>query len=404
MPDISVKPGPADILATLGENTYSDAYSRGMSLSAYLNTLMDPTEYKDGLDGFGRLLKTANIKIYSDPELGIQADKFESILGEENLRALAPELVSRFWRRAVYGNHTRASGAYLSQDDILNTWAKPYYDVPGPRRQSLPEPAIPLSELVAVTTGIDADAYRAYYLTNPEAEDTRMKRVAEGGGFQTAKLVGGEQTIRLRKFGRALEVSYEQLRRTRFDKLAFHIAQLAVQAENDKLAAAIDVIVNGDGNSNSATSYNLTTLDSSAAAGTLTVKGWLAFKMKFANPYTVTTALVQEAVALQLTMLNIGTANIPIAAWQPPVGIGGFSFINKNLADSVRMGVTTNAPALKIVGLDRTMCLERVYEVGANLQETAKYVHNQTQLLTFSEIEGFAIMDKGAARVLDVNA
>ena len=139
----------------------------------------------------------------------------------------------------------------------------------------------------------------------------------------------------------------------RVDKLAMQIRFMAIQSEIDKVAAALVIIVSGDGNSGtSATTYNLTTLDTAASAGTLTLKGWLSFKKKFANPYFITTALMQEAVALQLELLNMGSGNVPLVQVEGLTAMGRLAPINQT-ADAVRYGWDSNVTALTIVGIDR---------------------------------------------------
>ena len=76
----------------------------------------------------------------------------------------------------------------------------------------------------------------------------------------------------------------------------------------------------------------------------------------------LTTALMQESVALDLALVDIGTANIPLTI----VTLGGLTNqltpINA-FADGVRYGWTNEAPTLKIVGFDRRFALERVTEI-----------------------------------------
>jgi len=264
-------------------------------------------------------------------------------------------------------------------------------------------PAIPLSELVAITTPINAAEYRAYYLTNDETQ-TSMVRVAEGAEVPRVKLTGGTHTIDLLKYGRALEASYELLRRQRVDRLALTIRLMAVQAEVDKVASILDVMVNGDGNNNAPTTHNLTTLDTAATAGTLTLKAWLAFKMQFANPYMMTGALARTDVALQMMLLNTGSANVPLVNVQTPGGLGAFTAINPSLRDSVALGWTSAAPALKIVGFDRRFAVERVVDVGATITEIEQFITRQVQVLVVTEAEGYAIIEKNAINILNVNA
>jgi hypothetical protein len=392
---------PQELLKRVNLALYEEAYKSGRSLSAHLEA-MDPSEgYNDGLDAFSRLLKCANIRTRSIPEFGVYANRFGEFDTDDNTRALVPEWIARQWRRVTLGGQR---ALISSGDQALNTAMNQYADAAQMRESKKLAPAIPITDLVATTTSIDSDHYRAFYLTD-DAAAQRMVRVSEGAEVPRAKLIGGDRTIDLYKYGRALEVTYEALRRMPIDKVSLYIQRLAIQAETDKVATVIDVLVNGDGNSGTAaTSYNLTTLDSGATAGTLSLKGWMAFKMKFANPYMMDTALTQEAVALQMFLLNAGSANIPMVSLTGQNGQAAFRPINRGLAEGVALGWTSDAPSLKIVALDSRMAVERVTEVGANIQEIERFVTRQTQALVMTEVEGYAIMDANANKILDVNA
>ncbi len=376
-----------------------EAYQEGLTLSRFFEEA-SPSAEGDGLDAFGRLMQEAGIITRSNPEAGWWASEASEFFSSPARRVLFSEFFARTWRRVSFGQ-TRAT--YLSDDNTAGSWARPYADAPQARWDYQLAPAIPLSELVGMTTPITGQDYRSFYMVY-DAEQLRKFRVGESAEIPIAKLTDRENTIRLKKFARGLQASYEQIRRMRVDKLALQIAYMAIQAEIDKVAAALNTIVNGDGNSGTTpTTHDLTTLDSAASAGTLTLKGWLAFKMKFANPYLITTALMQEAVALQLALLNTGSANIPLVSANLG-GLGtGLTPINQ-FADGVRFGWTSEAPALKIVGIDRRFSLERVTEIGGEIDEMERFITNQTQIITMSEVEGYAIMDGNAALVLDVNA
>jgi hypothetical protein len=397
-----MKARPAETLARMSTEMYRVAYKKGMSLSAHLEE-EDPSEgYNDGLDAFQRLLKVAGIRTQSIPELGIWSNAFEDLSEHPQARLLVPEFVSRCARRASAGRDVMQRTLYTSSDTVPGGAMFPLALAAQARYKQI-APAIPLSELVAITTPVNAGVYQAFYLTEVAAS-MRKVRVSEGAPLPPAKLTGGEHTINLYKYGRSLEVSYEVLRRQRIDQVALYIGLLAIQSESDKVAAALDVLVSGDGNSNAATIHTLTSLDSSASAGTMTLKGWLAFKMKFTNPYVCMAVLCQEAVALQLLTLNMGSANVPLVNVAAPSGMGMFRAINPGLSDNVALGWTSDAPSLKIVGIDTRFALERVYEVNSEIQEIERYATRQTQALTFSEVEGYAIFDPYARLVLNVNA
>lgn len=353
-------------------------------------------------DAFTRLMKAAGIRTKSDPVAGYWASEASEFFerGAGN-RALYTEFFARKWREVTHANEAQRA-VLLSSYGTPGSWQRPYFEGMANWEQQI-APAIPLSELVAVTSPINGNLYRSMFMEYDAAE-LRKFRLTEAAEIPIATIAAREHTITLKKYGRGLRASYEELRRMRVDKLARFIQLAAVQAEMDKVVAAITVLVSGDGNTDTAaTTHNLTTLDTAASAGTLTLKGWLAFKMKFVNPYLLTTALMTEAVALQLALLNTGSANVPLVAANLG-GLGtGLTPINQ-FADGVRFGWDSNVSALTIVGFDRRFALEQLVEIGGEIAEMERFITNQTQVMTMTEVQGFAVMDPTACLVLDVNA
>lgn len=408
----TVRPRAKDIAERMGPALYREAAEKGMNLSRYLEEVDPSPEYKDGLDAFSRQIKLSGIAVRSVPEFGVWSDEFDAFNKNDQTRALVPEWINRQVRAAQTGRRQNYSQAgappqerqvFLSSDYVPGSLQRPYADDGVPIIQQI-TPQIPLSALVARTTAIMGDAYRAFYLTRTTA-DLRTVRVGEAAEVPRSKLTGGEHTIRLHKFGRALETSYEQLRRMKIDMIATFIQLMTVQMEVDRVDAALDVLVNGDGNSNTAgTVYALTTLDPAATAGTLTLKGWLAYKMKFVSPYALTTMLAREATILQTMLLSVGSANIPLVTISAASGFGGMSPINPGLADNVRTGWTASAPSLKLVGFDARMALEHITEVGGDIEEIERYVNRQTQELVITTVDGFRTLDPNAVNILDVNS
>jgi len=393
---------PIDIYNTVANRMLESGIEDTPTLSRALEEI-SPSQKGDQLDTFERLMLEAGIRTQSDATAGYWASNASAFTRNAGTKALLTEFVARNWRKVSYGM-SQHRATFLSNDGVTGSWERPYSDAMGIRPSERIAPAIPLSELVSMTTAIDSDTYRSYFLTY-DAEALRKYRVGETADIPIAKLTGGDTSIRLHKYGRGIQASYEDLRRMRVDKLAFYIQWMALQSEIDKVSAAMTVLINGDGNASTVpTTHNLTTLDTAATAGTLTLKGWLAFKFKFVNPYIVTTALMQEAVALQLALLNTGSANIPLAT--VPVGQGGLGTgltpINQ-FADTVRYGWTSDAPALKIVAFDSRFALERVTEIGSEISEMERYITNQTQIMTMTEVEGFAVRDGAATKILNVN-
>ncbi len=406
-----MKLNPTELGRKLGLRYLENAYANGRSLSHQLEIDDPSTAYpSEHTDAFQRILKANGIITRSLPEWGVAADEvmaFERLSqGDERSAAGKTAMVEYFarqWRAAATGKTPSTRALFTGVDQPLNSLSNPYADNPQARWDTNLAPAIPLDAVVGATTGIDRRTYRAFYLTS-SATQTRMKRVAEGSDLPKAKINGGDREISLYKYGVSLEMTYEQMREMRIDVVTRMLQRMAIQAEVDKLDTVIDVLINGDGNSGTAaTNYNLTSLDAAASAGTLTLKGWLAFKKKLANPYFLNTALMQEAVSLQLELLSTGNANIPLATLAGANSYGSLQRINAT-GDAVNYGWTTAIGALLILGFDKRLAVERVFQVGANVQEMQKFINNQTEVMTMSETEGYAIMDGNAAKTLNVNA
>lgn len=411
---------PAEIAERINVDMYRDAYEAGMGLSAWMERLNPSTDddLRSGYDAFSRVLEAKDIYTRSMPEAGVWADVFDEVFTDSSQdRLLGLEWINRRWREAKFRKPAQFAGSgqrdlYLSSDYPPGTYMRPYVDAAAPRWTQL-QPAIPLERLLALTTPIQGIDYRAAYLANVDPDLKRMVRVGESTEPPRMKLFTSAHTIQLSKYGRILEASYEILRRQRLDRIAMEIALMAIQAEVDKVAVVIDIITNGDGNPNtSAVNYNLTTLDPTASATTpsppynLTLRAWLNFKAKFMNPYSLTTVLAQQDAAVAAQLLNTGSANIPLVYIQGAAGFGGFQPINTTLRDNVDLGWTPDALPNKLVGFDARRTIERVTEIGSNIQEVERHASTQTQDIVFTEYEGYDIMDISgyASAILNLTA
>ncbi len=398
------KQSPAEIYTRLSKRDtaielHREALKAGMPLSRYLEVL-DPSPENSRIDAFGRQLREAGIVTRSDPQAGYWASEGKVFFDSEAGRALFPEFFARQWR-AVSFAPPKERAILLSSDSVLGSFEKPYVES-GPHWNNQFEPAIPLSELVAATTPITGEDYRSLYMTY-DAEKLRMFRVGESADIPLSDLTTADRSIRLRKYGRGLRTSYEQLRRVRVDKIAWWIRWQALQSEVDKVTAALSVVISGDGNANTAaTEYNMLTLDPDATANELTLKAWLAFRMKWESPYQLTTTLMQVDEALQLILLNSGSANIPLAGLNL-AGIGNTLSPINTTADGIRYGWTSEAPNAKIVGFDKRFALEHITEIGSEISETERFIINQTEVMTMTENSAFAILDPAASKILDIS-
>lgn len=399
-----VRARPLEILPRISE--YREAALReGLPLSAMLEREDPSDQYGSDmkLDAFERLLMAKEIRVASVPWRGFYADRFEKF-GEDKVSAeLCAEYVTRVWRSVIHRPPSHARVSFGSDDVPLNSALRPYYDAAGIRAQQI-QSAIPLGEIIANTATIDNNTYRMAYLVEPTASQLRMVRVGEAADIPETRIALRDRAVNLFKYGRAIRISYEALRRQPIDRVALLIARIAIQADVDKVATAIDALVNGDGNANAATVINLTTADPTTTANNMTLAAWLYYIMAFPNPYALTTILAQPAAATSLMVINVGTANTMLAQLRSQLGIGGLRPINPELSGDIAVGSTTDAPSNKLVGFDRRFAIEQLVEANADINETQRWILNQTETLTISEVVGFDIMDDSATKILRLDA
>ncbi len=399
---------PVDQARSFGLNHYITAYENGVTVEQQLER-DDPTsdypETERRLDAFERVLKAEGIVTNPVPERGLQASTWEEATKTKQRRAMMHEFAARVWRNTTRLAPSEKRSMLLSGDAALNTMSNAYADDPRPRAKRL-TPPIPLDALVARTTGISGQDYRSIYIVDDLGTDAyRLKRVMEGAEIPATTLVTGEHTVQIHKFGRALRATYEQLRRQKVDRIAFIIQRMALQAEVDKSSDAMNTVVSGDGNANtSATVLNLTALDPAAVAGTLTLKAWLIFKARFTNVYMPDVLLAQEAAMMQLLLLPVNTVNGTPLILLPGNDLGSFRNMGTRFGGGIAYGITADAPALKLVSWDGAQVLERVTEIGGNVNEVENFINNQTQMLTMTEVEGFGVIDANGSKVLNINA
>jgi len=350
----------------------------GKNLSRWLED-QDPTqEYSTSdplsqMDAFERQLYWAGIRTQSDPVKGLFADTVDRFYMSDQPASviLFPEFINRVLRET------------LIAPDILG-------------------------DLIAQVTPVNSSSYRTIYL-NDTIGERRMGRVTQGGEMPRVKLATSEHAIVLHKYGVILEGSYEVYRRMQIDLFARHVARIGMQAMLDKSQDALDVAVNGDGNSNPAINYNNTALDTAAVAGTLTYKSWLRWGMK-SWPYKIDTVIGGEAELLGLLTLQFPSIDptmlLALLTNPGPAAAGDRMRLNPASTPwaNVNLIFFPLAPANILIGLQRDSALEMVMEVGASITETDKIISQQLNEIAISEVVGFGKMITNAAYTLTINA
>lgn len=361
---------PKITLASLSSDLYQQAHSKEMTLSMYLESL-DPTPENCKLDAFERLMKEAGIITKNIPEKNVFSSKVEAFYRTSENKILFPE--------------------YIARTLVQSMVQYPVFQY-----------------LVAARTMIDSNVYKAAYLDLDDANNkkaTQMKRVTEASELPVARLKLGESAINIYKYGRAIEASYEALRRMTLDIFNIHLQEIGIQAADNKIAEILSVIKDGDGNKNAATQYKTSELDSTATSK-LTRESFIRFLLKF-YPRNCNTIVSDEDGLIQLLEVLYPASNS--AALMDELIAKGL-----NISVVLPQGLVSNVTLLyspyvekidnkvAFYGLNRESAIEEIVEIGSTINEADKFIKNQTEILTVSENSGFRKILKKSSAILKV--
>lgn len=359
----------------MGDNTivlerrlYDQVREKRTTLSQLLEE-MDPSPEGSKLDAFERQLKRLGIKTRSVLVGGKQcwADKMEAFYRTEESAVLFPEFIARTVREAVV------------QDTML-----PY--------------------LIGQSTVIPGDAYRTFYVDD-QPEKQKKKRVTEASELPRVTIKGREQTVKIYKFGRAIDASYETLRRMQIDMLALHVRRIAMEAAKDKVEEIIDVVKNGDGNNNAAPVYKQKAdLYNNATDNKLSTEAFLLFLMLF-EEFPCNTLIAAKDAFIQLVLANIPNLStvdlIKLLATGTSVGI---NLTTPQLpSGDVRLFWHKDVADKHIIGMNSRFAIEQITEAGSDISESDKFITRQTSVLTVSENTGYSKIFKEATKILRID-
>lgn len=323
----------------------------GKSFAQVLESL-DPSEnYKgtalEGTDAFQRQLKRFDIRAkgaYSDP-----VEKFFSTMQSS---VLFPEYIARAVKQG------------MEESDVL-------------------------PKITATVTTIDSMDYRSVYTAASE-EDKKLMQVAEGASIPATEVKTKSNLVKLNKRGRMLIASYEAIRFQKLDLFSVTLRQIGSYIQQMHLKDAIDVLVNGDGNSNAAAKLTIGTTPMSGTKGTLSYGQLVEFWSQF-DPYTMNTMLVPNGTLvkmLKLTELQNAAAGL---------NFQGTGSISTPLgAEVLRSSCVTEGT---IIGLDRRYALEMV-QAGEVSVEYDKLIDRQLERAAITSISGFGKIMPESAKVL----
>ncbi|MBE7439118.1 MAG: hypothetical protein HS115_11725 [Spirochaetales bacterium] len=217
-------------------------------------------------------------------------------------------------------------------------------------------------------------------------EDVKPKRVAEGAVFPRMKAKLKDKTIRLKKVGRQLDMTYEVLRRMQVLQAGMLFQRLGFQMSREMTKEALLVIRDGDGNAGSAAG-------TSDAGGTWNYADLIDCLFQFKDGHEATHIVMkpdflQEILAddtnfKQLQSINLLESFVKTGQIQ--------NFFGLNWRTHPDMEDET------ILLYERDTCLKYYEEKGSSIQDTARIINQQIQETVISVNYGFSVMFDGAA-------
>ncbi|MGM9566148.1 phage major capsid protein [Evtepia sp.] len=334
----------------LDKGMYSEA---GSSFTKVLEKC-DPSEQYKGtplehLDAFQRQLKRFDIKVK-----GMDSDVVSKFFATWESAVLFPEYVARAVRQG------------MEEGNIL-------------------------PDLTAAETRITGMDYRSI-ASNPGDDAKSLKMVAEGARIPETTISAQENLVKLHKRGRMLVASYEAIQFQRLDLFSVTLRQIGAYIGRMHTADAIDVILNGDGNSNAAPVFTIGSNPISGSAGTLSYGALVDFWSQF-DPYTMNTLLVGDAMAglLKLPELQDAAAGLNFQGTGKMVTPMGANLLRSSAV-----------PSGTIIGLDKNYALEMIRGSDV-LVEYDKLIDRQLERAAITSISGFAKIFQDASKVLKIN-
>ena len=333
----------------LDKGMYSEA---GTSFTKVLEKC-DPSEQYKGtplehLDAFQRQLKRFDIKVK-----GADSDVVSKFFATWESAVLFPEYVARAVRQG------------MEESNIL-----PF--------------------MTAAETRISGMDYRSI-ASDPVSEDKALKMVAEGAAIPETHVRAQENLVKLHKRGRMLVASYEAIQFQRLDLFSVTLKQIGAYINRMHVADAIDVIRNGDGNSNAAAVYTVGANPIGGTAGELSYEALVDFWSQF-DPYTMNTILVGDAMAklLKLPEMQDAAAGLDFQGTGKLVTPMGATLLRSSAV-----------PSNTIIGLDKNYALEMV-RASDVLVEYDKLIDRQLERAAVTSISGFSKIFQEASKVLEL--
>jgi len=244
-----------------------------------------------------------------------------------------------------------------------------------------------LSHLVAATSGVGSSRYTPFHIETTAADKKlSLRPTSEAAEIAAMVVTDQAHTVVIPDYGLALKVTYRALRHRTMAQFKVLLWYIGYRMASDRVALAVNTIINGDGNSNPAAITN------TDVTGVLDYDDMVKFFNEF-YPYQPNTLICHKNVLR--TILNVTEFKDPLI---------GFKFQSTGEITSP-LGATLvrcdEVPTDIIVGLDNRFALEEVFSIPLTV-EYDRVIERRLEEAVISESVAYAKIIADASRVLDI--
>ena len=311
---------------------------------------LDPSENYSGsnlenLDAFQRQLKRFDIKVN-----GPNSDFVSKFFETNNSRVLFPEFLARSITDGI------------SKNNILKS-------------------------IVVTQNKIDSLNYHNIEIDSNNEANSKLEVVDEGQKISEINLKINENSIKLKKFARLFNTSYEMLQFQKIDPFKIALNRIGHCLGTALTAEAIDVLIKGD-NNNPAEVLQTTATNKISYNDLINV--WTKFEDFEMNTILAHPAIVVKIAEIEELKNPISKLNFPISGTTTtPLG-----------ATIVRTNV---APKDSLIFLDRNFALNQIIAKDITV-ESDKLIDKQISRTVIYTINGFSKICKNACCVLKLKS
>lgn len=361
----------------LGPNIYKEAYDANLSVAQYVNRKFADADTKVGT-AFDQLCASVGLALPGKNPYGLRAatvqevlDGTATILGSGNVKD----------QGSPFGNAARSlfPAALVTLIEAAN-------------KKDYTTDTVVFNDLIAVEQSVPTENFLqpvVDYNTANGPMQARAQRISQFSDTPNMLRFGTSERGRsLPVFGIGMEFSAQALRATTLDIVALTLSRYLEVEKDSRVYGYLSSIFSGDSdlNTGAVTSVATNTLDSTAAAGTVTHKAWVKFLARNRKYRRITHVIgdIDSYLKVESRTGRPGTNNYDptLARIDPQAGA-----MNVGFGNDVKWFIVDDAasggpvPANTIWALDSTKGIVRVSNTSASYQAAETFVLRRSEAM-----------------------